>query len=567
MVRSPFLIFLILLSFFSCKKESTNRLISKQNNQYAYSLLIKGDDYFNSKKFDSAFFYYNKSKAILELESDSTYIPYCLNKIAETQQTYCDYNGSEETLTELLQYKIPMYIAPAYNQLGIISKEQKNYDDAIKYYTLALNSTKNKVDKQSPRNNIAAVYIQKKEYVIATSILESILKSGLLDADTFQIKKARVLDNLGYAYFRQNQIEDALIYLNKGLEVRNKINDTYGVIESYLHFAEFYQNQNLQKSNGYALKGYENATELKSINERLEALSILMSNNTKPGKNKYAVQFITLNDSITKVRNNAKNQFAKIKYDSKKERDENQKLKLENAENQLQYEKVKTQRLFSSIGLCIVIGSIFFIVRHFRNKNKKEKEKAVYDTETRISKQLHDELANDVFQVMSFAETQDLLNAEKKETIIGNLDKIYARTRDISRKNSEIDTGVHYATNLKQMLLDFGNNKIKVIIKDNNDINWDKVQKQSKIIAYRVLQELMVNMKKHSGCSIVVIGFENKDGIIQFTYTDNGVGISNPINVKNGLLNAENRINSINGTITFEKETEKGFRVWFSLPK
>jgi hypothetical protein len=38
-------------------------------------------------------------------------------------------------------------------------------------------------------------------------------------------------------------------------------------------------------------------------------------------------QYLHINDSIKKVRQQAKNQFAKIKYDFKKEKDENIELK------------------------------------------------------------------------------------------------------------------------------------------------------------------------------------------------------------------------------------------------
>ncbi len=568
MVRSPFLILLIIFSFFySCKKESKDKSISKQNIHHAYSLLTKGNEYFEYKKFDSAFFYYNKSKELFELEKDSFYIPYCFNKIAEIQQIYGDYNGSEETLTELLKFDNPIYNASAYNLLGVVAKEYKNYDDGIKYYTKAFNTTKKMVDKQSPLNNIANIYVQKGQPLKAISILETILKTGLLNSDTFQIKKARVMDNLGYAYFKQNRLVNGLVYLNKGLEIRNKKNDSYGVIESYLHLAEFYQNQNLKKSNEYALKAYKNATTYKSIDERLEALSFLMSNNITQGKNKYAVQFIALNDSITKVRNNAKNQFAKIKYDSKKEKDENQQLKIEKAENLLQLEREKYQKILFIFGISMLIMSIIFLIRYYRTKNKIEKQQATYETETRIAKRLHDELANDVFQTMSFAKTQDLQKSDKKEVLLDNLDKIYLRTRNISRENSEIDTGVGFEKVIKQMLTEYGNDSVRVIIKDNYDINWDEIQSELKVAIYRVLQELMVNMRKHSQASLVVIGFEGKDKTIQIMYSDNGVGVSRELNLKNGLKNVENRIQAVKGTITFETETDKGFKVRFSLPK
>lgn len=567
MVRSPFLILILIQFFFSCKNNFEDASHLNQNNSNANSFRAKAEAFFKESKFDSAFFYYSKSGELYELENDSANLGYCLYQMSRAQQTYGDYNGSEETLIELLKHNIPLYNVPSYNQLGIIAKEQKNYEDAIKYYTLTLNNANQKIDKLAPLNNIAAVYIRKEEFSKAVSILESILKTGLLEVDTFQSKKARVMDNLGYAYFRQNRLADGLVYLNKGLEIRNKKNDSYGVIESYLHLAEFYQNQNLKKSNEYALKAYKNATTYKSIDEKLEALSFLMSNNITQGRNKYAVQFIALNDSITKVRNNAKNQFAKIKYDSKKEKDENQQLKIEKAENLLQLEREKYQKILFIFGISMLIMSIIFLIRYYRTKNKIEKQQATYEAETRIAKRLHDELANDVFQTMSFAKTQDLQKSDKKEVLLDNLDKIYLRTRNISRENSEIDTGVGFEKVIKQMLTEYGNDSVRVIIKDNYDINWDEIQPELKVAIYRVLQEFMVNMRKHSQASLVVIGFEDKDKTIQIMYSDNGVGVSRELNLKNGLKNVENRIQAVKGTITFETETDKGFKVRFSLPK
>ena len=74
-------------------------------------------------------------------------------------------------------------------------------------------------------------------------------------------------------------------------------------------------------------------------------------------------------------------------------------------------------------------------------------------------------------------------------------------------------------------------------------------------------------MKKHSQCSLVVIGFENKKRNIEINYSDNGIGCPERINYKKGLQNAENRILAIKGTITFETETNKGFKAKMIIPK
>lgn len=72
----------------------------------------------------------------------------------------------------------------------------------------------------------------------------------------------------------------------------------------------------------------------------------------------------------------------------------------------------------------------------------------------------------------------------------------------------------------------------------------------------------MVNMKKHSGATLVGVRFENSVNQVVISYNDNGVGMAaSRFAFKNGLSNVENRINSINGTITFESDHGKGLKV------
>ena len=65
-------------------------------------------------------------------------------------------------------------------------------------------------------------------------------------------------------------------------------------------------------------------------------------------------------------------------------------------------------------------------------------------------------------------------------------------------------------------------------------------------------------MRKHSKASIVLISFNQTKNKIVIDYKDNGIGCDLVKN--NGLLNAENRMTSINGTITFESQTNNSFK-------
>jgi signal transduction histidine kinase len=572
MLRSPFFILVLLLSVVSCQKSVKTRIDTskKQESQkeikaQKYSEL--GDSFSRDNKMDSAFYYYLKSTELFKEEGDSTYVAYNLVGMAHIQQTYGDYYSSEETLTEALPYlkNDSQYLVAANNLFGIAAKELKNYDDAVGYYSTILKTVKDSVARVAVLNNIATVYMEQKKYRKAIVLLEPYLKSTILD--TLQNKKARIIDNLGFAYYKDNQVLKGLALMNQALAIRTSINDSYGSIESYLHLADYYQNKDYQKSKVNALHAYEEATKQQSIDERLEALSFLMSHNQEKGENSYAILFVSLNDSIKKVRNNAKNQFAKIRYDSRKANLESIKYKGQRAETLLELETQKNQKYLLFFGVFTLLSGIVVIVNYYNSKTKRERLEASYSTETRISKELHDELANDVFYAMTFADTQDLQNPTKKETLLDNLDKIYVRTRNFSKANSPIETGECFEQNLKQMLSNYKSSSTEVIIKNGTPIDWSKVQTEKKIAIQRVLQELMVNMKKYSQASFVVIGFDMEQNSLKIDYSDNGVGFSEKLILKNGLQNAENRIQTINGILTFDSQTNKGFKAKILVPK
>ncbi|CAD0005196.1 MULTISPECIES: tetratricopeptide repeat-containing sensor histidine kinase [Flavobacterium] len=564
MLRSPFFCLLLCAFLLSCKEEITKPVTNESVKKEAVLLRNKGITSFQDKKFNTAFYNFNKSKIAFETIKDSANIVYNLIQMASIQQINGDYYGSKETLTEALPYikNKNIYSASINNFFGIADKELSLYHDAIYYYKEAIKDCTDEISKQSPLNNIAVVYIQQKEYDKAIHILEFILNKKIIDEDP--ASKSRVTDNLGFAYFKKGWSKKGLLLMQQSLESKNRIDDPYGYIESNLHLSEYYLKIDVKKSIHYAQYAYQTATKFNSIDERLKALSFLIANGSGT---KYAQKYITLNDSIIKIRNNYKNKFAKIKYDSKKEKDENQKLRLEKAENQLSLQEAKYQRIFFIIGITSLCLLLLYLRKFYQNRNRIEKIKTAYDTETRIAKDIHDELANDVFNAITFTQTQPLESDNRKETLIKKLDHIYSRVRGISRENNDIDTETNYSANLKETLSTYNLDTRNVIINSIEKINWNDIDKIKKITIYRILQELMVNMKKHSEASIVVIKFDNSPKKIFIDYTDNGKGCDQNKIIKNGLQNMENRILSTKGTITFETEPDRGFKVKISMPK
>ena len=487
--------------------------------------------------------------------------------MAHSQQTSGDYVGSEKNLIEALFFTQlnSSYKSAAYNLLGISSKELYNYEDALYYYTKAKSFVEDSLERVPTENNIATVYIKMQKYDSSIKILESILKSSLLT--TNYTRKARVQDNLGYSYFKTNRNFEGLALMKKSLLLRKKNKDFYGSIESNLHLAEYYQKINSQYSKKHAEEAYITATKLNSIDERLRSISFLIANIHEKATPNYALDYIRLNDSILKVRNNARDQFIKIKYDSDKNREENLNLKTQKAENALLLEQQKNRNLILYLIVGITIMISILVYNYLLAKNKREKIKTSYITEIRIAKKLHNELANDVYHTMAFAETQDLSTTHNKEILLSNLNTIYSSTRNISRENSTIETGILFVYHLKEMMSGFTTGTVNVLTNGIDSVNWLEIESSKKIMIYRVLQELLVNMKKYSQSSLVALTFKKNGNSLQINYTDNGVGASlEQLHSKNGLQNVKNRIQAIKGTIIFDDKSDRGFKVHFILP-
>lgn len=569
-VHFPIYILIIVLFFTlqSCEKKILKTPENKSNLKEIDRLIDLGDYYLEKTKYDSAFYYHNKAKFLCNPRTDNTRIIYSLERMSEIQQNQGDYYGSETSITEAIPYLNKAmdgtYECAIYTNLGIINLKLFDYENALYFYNKALNSKIDDVRKLKLKHNIAVVYMAKKDYNRAIKILLplTLIKKFINDPAPF----SKALDNLGYSYFKAGNPK-GINYLNRALKIKEQIKDDWGMAASYLHLSNYYKESNLKLSNKYAQLGYVKATKVNSIDDRLEALASLIQTSTGNQSKNYSEKYIQLNDSINKARQKSRNQFAKIKYDSRIAKEENLKLKANKIKTELQLEQQKNRNQLLYFLVTIGITITGFSSNYLITKNKKDKIKTSYDTEIRIAKKLHDELANDVFQTMAFAETQDLSSHLNKNVMLNNLYAIYSRTRNISNENNSIAIGSEFINGFKEMISGFNSKEVTVLVNGMNLIEWMKLESNKKIVVYRVVQELLVNMRKHSKCSLVVLSFKNNKNKLQIDYSDNGIGATlDEQNLRNGLRNIKNRIEAVKGSIAFDTNSHKGFKTSFSIP-
>ena len=89
------------------------------------------------------------------------------------------------------------------------------------------------------------------------------------------------------------------------------------------------------------------------------------------------------------------------------------------------------------------------------------------------------------------------------------------------------------------------------------------------LVVYRFAQEALTNVAKHSGATLVEIEFHRNEEEIVISIIDNGRGISQDHSVSPhsyGMLGMRERVDQLDGQISFDTPPGGGFSVTVSLP-
>lgn len=460
------------------------------------------------------------------------------------------YYESETAITNALELIEKNTLADSlktgcYNQLGKIYRQLNNHERALDYYEEALELSLKTRDSFVVLNNMGNIYKEQQKWAEAEGFLKHAYSLSLQIKDSSNM--ARVLDNLSFVQYKSGD-KEALQKLYEALQIRQQINDNKGIYSSYRHLALCFLEENKkEQAYFYAEQALKTAEMVNSPIFLKDALSLF----SKFSPDVYFEKFKKISDSLETLNKKQENRFAAIKYDFNKEKQKTLEAEL------LQQKEKNRKQLFQLLFLLILLTAILFIYIIIQRQRKATLKK-ILQTENRISIKVHDEVANDLFHVMN-----KIQQGEDTSEILDDLENIYDKTRDISRENSLVEVSEDFQAQLEDLLLSYQSDSINIITRKNVLIPWKSVSEYKKIAVYKVLQELMTNMKKHSHATVVIVSFllENKKIIIK--YADNGVG--NHIITKNGLQNAETRIRQAGGVFTFESEKEKGFKAEIEL--
>ncbi|MGG9970751.1 tetratricopeptide repeat-containing sensor histidine kinase [Ferruginibacter sp. SUN002] len=479
--------------------------------------------------------------------------------------------------------------AKALNNIGALYREQKNFSQALNYHAQAEEiayAIKDSLTIADCANNKGIVHEMEKRFDTATAYYKTALDIYKKINNTQRVSIA--LNNLGVMYKQMGKYAEAIDCYKQALVIAERSNDQFVIAANNVNISSV-----LNKMNKYS-EGLEYNTKGIAIAESIGALDILVAAADNmaveyAGMNNFAKayewqqKYSAYSDSLINIERNKQMADAEAKYQTA------QKEKL------IQQQKFQLTKknywLFGSIGalsLICLLGYTNYRRYKLRQETKLQEAvirqqdlstKAILEAEENERKRIAQELHDGVGQMMSAAKMNlsafesdiQLKNEQQKlayEKIVSLVDESCKEVRSVSHQmmpNALLKKGL--ANAIREFVDKIDSRVLKVELYSEG-LN-ERVAANTETVLYRVVQECVNNVIKHSGANHLDISLiKDADGI-SITIEDNGKGFdvrSKENEEGMGLKNMRTRIEYLKGSIEFDSTPAKGTLVAIHVP-
>ncbi|WP_299453569.1 tetratricopeptide repeat protein [uncultured Microscilla sp.] len=331
----------------------------------------------------------------------------------------------------------------SYNNIGIIFKRQGEYNKAITYYLKSL-QIRRKIQNYkgivSCYTNLGVVYNKLKQYTKGLFYC----KKSLHLAQQLKLNRALYYNNVGYTFFKLNQPDSALVYIQQGYAVPEKNKDKLGKMRTYLHLAwVYYAQKAYEKTIFVAKQGLTIAQQLNRRDEVSHLSHILFQSHQQLAHYQLALKYYLLhtqtkdslvNDSKTKEITRLELSYAfdkKQAFLKMQQKVKEQKIRMDNEKKLVQ----ERWYLFSALAGVLVLMIISTFV--FRSRQ--------------IQKQLNGQLVKQKDELV-------VLNEELRQTqdeITAQHDHIEQQNKALMEYKYNTEGSVRAARNIQLALLPF----------------------------------------------------------------------------------------------------------------
>lgn len=487
----------------------------------------------------------------------------------------CELTGDEKKL------------AAAYNALGITYKKMRRWDDALVYYVKANNMAIKFNDYSRVSftyNNIGTIYLEKQDWPKVEEYYDSALKYAMLSEDKRAL--ATVLSNKADLYRAQKKYDNAISTLKNCLEYDKGNNDKYGMYMSYFQLARVYSEmKDFVRWRIYADSADKIAVDEQLRRERIDLLSwsatVAEWQGDIPSAYAYYRQARSINDSLLTEETSKQVSELQTKYETEKKE---QQIALQKSEL-----KSKNYIIAGISGVLLLGGLLSYsyyrryrLLQHARLQQailheQEQATRAVLEAEEKERQRIAGDLHDGVGQLMSAARMNlSLIENELNFEDVGKkaaFDKALALVDDSCKEVRAVSHNIMPNALLKAGLISAIREFIQKIDQRALEVTLytdginDRLPANVESVLYRVIQECMNNVIKHSGANKLDITLIKDEDGISITIEDNGKGFDTKIESGGiGLKNMQTRIHYLKGNIEWDSAPGKGTVVSIQVP-
>lgn len=516
----------------------------QRTDSEAYNIL--GNSYYYKGELNTAINYYLKNAAILENGSNQLYLGYLYANIATLLGTINNHDKQLEYLQKsyklLNENKDKQFIATVASNLGLAYYHKKDTTKTIKWSEKALNLSELSNDLMAKTQSYLTLSLIQKDLNKAKQYAEqSVQYADELKDKAHQAKAyfryADVLDKLG-------KTEKALNYAERAVSLAEEIEDNITLSKAVYTTANIY----------YGLGQKEKAAD-------------------------FYHTYVTYQDAVSSAEKAREINDINTKYETEKK-------EKQIVEQELKIQKQQSNLLLAIFGgalLISVLGGAFVYNRKKQQLKFKqlqqEKENAILNSfilgeereRGRISHELHDGVAAMIGAAKMSLEAIPHLPQEKRMEQLTKVERILERShadiRHIAHNLLPIvleKEGLIQAT--QQFISEINATKLVNISVTDNNSDANEHSKQLQLMLFRVIQELVNNIIKHSQAQNAEIIFSKFQNNLHIEVTDDGIGYDDTTEQENqGLYSIAQRLKSIGGNFKISKKSKGGTRVKVEL--
>ncbi|MGB3453619.1 MAG: sensor histidine kinase [Moheibacter sp.] len=479
----------------------------------------------------------------------------------------------------------PLYEGIIYDHLQMLYFKLNQYDKGIEYGKKAVSLMKQTDDENQLITaiiNLGLNYNGKSDFEKAENYFNEALDRSV-NSQNLMLESISLLNliNLDLSSFQLDEIPPKA---DRILEISDQINTGEDRIIALKALGIYHLNKgNFPESENYFNQSLQMAKEL-DIPVQIwkiygDLSSLYFAKNDFKKANLFAAKSDSVQIRITNAELQKNIQELEKKYETEKKE----------ATILVQQSKLKSRRVLNYIfggGILVLAAILWLLYRNHSQKQKIQKQriaeleaeqklnavqsvlKGEHQERARLAKDIHDSLSGMLSGIkysLQHLKGNSNLNDENQQDLDRTMDMLDSSIHEMRRVAHNImpEALVRYGLDaaLKDYSVEINKTGMVEVIYQSMGMENRKIEQSVSIAIYRIIQELLNNVIKHSGASRVLVQLLSENSKLVVNVEDNGKGFDIDQTGNNGGMgwkNIRSRIELLNGRADIQSAPEKG---------